>query len=182
MKKFISTFLIIVVGCTLPAQELVPVDNGSTIKFTIKNFFSNVDGNFTGLNGSIRFNATNPAASVINVKVAASTVNTGNGSRDSHLRKEEYFDVAKYPVLNFVSNRISATSTPSRFMAEGKITIKGITKLISFPFTVVPRGDGFLFEGSFKLNRRDFNVGGNSMVLSDNLTVSLSIITKKPTR
>ena len=60
----------------------------------------------------------------------------------------------------------------------GKITIKGVTKEINFPFTSTAKNGGYLFEGSFKLNRRDFGVGGDSISLSDGLTVSLSIFAK----
>jgi polyisoprenoid-binding protein YceI len=58
---------------------------------------------------------------------------------------------------------------------EGRITIRGVTKNISFPFTVVQGTDADHFEGEFRLNRRDFGVGGSSWVMSDELTVSLSV-------
>ena len=61
----------------------------------------------------------------------------------------------------------------------GNITIKGTTKEIQFPFKATPKDNGYLFEGSFKLNRRDFNVGGSSISMSDNLDVNLSVFAKK---
>jgi polyisoprenoid-binding protein YceI len=54
-----------------------------------------------------------------------------------------------------------------------------VTKEVKFPFTATARdGGSYLFEGSFKLNRRDFGVGGNSISLSDEVTITLSISTK----
>jgi hypothetical protein len=43
----------------------------------------------------------------------------------------------------------------------------------------VSKGDDYLFEGEFPLNRRDFNVGGGSITMSDNLTVTLKVLSKK---
>jgi hypothetical protein len=44
---------------------------------------------------------------------------------------------------------------------------------------VSPAANGNLFMGQFKINRRDFKVGGNSWVLSDDVTVTLSVLTVK---
>ena len=81
--------------------------------------------------------------------------------------------------MQFISTKIAATNNPAVFKMEGNITIKGITKLLSFPFTVIEKPGGYMFSGEFAINRRDFNVGGNSLVLSDNLVVSLSVFAKK---
>ncbi|MBC7888888.1 MAG: YceI family protein [Ferruginibacter sp.] len=179
MKRIILSFVFAIFLSCLFAQNYMAVDNGSAIKFSIKNFGLNVSGSFTGLKGKLSFNPANPAASSINASVDAATVNTGNGSRDGHLKKEEYFNVAKYPLISFVSTKITGSSKPGSFLVEGNITIKGVTKKVSFPFTATAKGEGYLFAGEFKLNRRDFEVGGKSMVMSDNLTVSLSVFAKK---
>jgi len=179
MKKislfFIASFLIV----SLQAQTLVPVDAASSVKFTIKNFGLKVDGSMKGLQGKIIFNPASLATASFNVSVDAATINTNNGSRDNHLKKEEYFDVAKHPGVQFISTRIVATNNPAIFKMEGNITIKGVTKLVNFPFTVVEKPGGHSFSGEFTINRRDFKVGGNSLVLSDNLIVSLSVFAKK---
>ena len=161
------------------AQNYVPVETGSAIKFSIKNFAVNVGGSFTGLKGVIRFNATDPASAVFDVTVDANSVNTGNSGRDNHLKKEEYFDVQKYPLIRFVSRQVKASGTSGLFNITGTITIKGVSRETSFPFTVMKQPDGLVFNGTCKLNRRDFKVGGSSLVLSDNLTVSISVFAIK---
>jgi polyisoprenoid-binding protein YceI len=60
-------------------------------------------------------------------------------------------------------------------MVEGNLTIKGVSKFISFPFTATATANGYVLAGQFKINRRDFNVGGSSWVLSDELSVSLNV-------
>lgn len=177
MKRIAPLVFLFFIFIGADAQRLTPDDTGSTINFTIKNFGFATTGNFSGLKGSIMFDASNSSHANFAVSINAASVNTNNQSRDKHLRKEEYFAVEKYPLINFVSFAISQT-TPGKFLMQGKLTIKGVTKDISFPFTASAEKNGYLFTGSFKINRRDFGVGGSSMVLADNLDVSLSIFAK----
>lgn len=179
MKILMLLLNMTMVVLQLFSQNYTASDNGSKIHFTINNFGISVGGSFVNLKGKIAFNPASLSASSIIATVDAATVNTGNDSRDKHLRKEDYFDVNKYPLIGFVSSKISNSDKTGNFLMEAKITIKNVTKLVSFPFTATAKGDDYLLEGEFKLNRRDFEVGGSSLLLSDNLTVSLSVLAKK---
>ena len=177
-----SILIVIVFTCFsifVSGQTYTAVDNASSVKFMIKNFGVNVGGTFKGLQGKIHFSEADLTSCVFDVSVDANTVNTGINGRDNHLRKEEYFNIEKFPKISFVSKHLSATGKSGNYIITGNINIKGTVKEISFPFTATPQNDGFLFEGTFKLNRRDFKVGGSSLILSDNLIVSLSVIAKK---
>jgi len=177
MKRFFTLLIFFCSPGIIHAQQYQPADDKSAITFTIKNFGINTGGNFKGLAGSIEFDKDNPANGVFDISIDAGTVNTDNSARDGHLRKEEYFDAEKYPKIRFKSAKV--VSKGSGFSVSGKLTIKETTKDISFPFTATAREDGYLFKGSFQLNRRDFKIGGNSMVLGDNVTVTLSVFAKK---
>lgn len=157
------------------AQKYIPVESRSKISFAIKNFGLSTEGTFGGLKGSITFDASNTSACSFAIAVDANTIYTGNNARDKHLRKEEYFNAGKYPVLSFASTKIVSTATPGVLSISGKLSIKGVTKDISFLFSAVTQNDGYVFEGAFKINRRDFGVGGSSLVMSDNVNVTLSI-------
>ena len=157
------------------AQTLTPVAESSTVKFKIKNLGFNVNGSFSGLKGSIKFSPENASAGSFDVTIDANTVNTDNNTRDNHLRKEEFFDVEKYPHIRFVSTKISGSG--GKYTVNGKLTIKDVTKEISFPFTAKEEQGGVLFDGDFKINRKDFHVGGGGTI-SDELTVSLHVLGK----
>ncbi|MCY7421331.1 MAG: YceI family protein [Chitinophagaceae bacterium] len=159
----------------LLAQSYIPSDNGSTVTFVIKNLGFSVDGSFKNLQGSIKFDPNTPEAAIFMVTVDAATINTDNGSRDKHLRKEEYFDVAKYPKISFSSDKLDKTATAGLYIAKGKFTVKGISKSVAMSFTAKAQNGGYLFNGKVVLNRRDFKVGGNSLVLSDYLTLTLNV-------
>jgi len=179
MKQVLFFLSLLMLVSGLAAQNYVPVDASSSVKFSIKNFGSAVPGTFKGLQGKIVFNTKNVTSSSFNVTIDASTINTGNHSRDKHLVKEEYFNAATYPKISFISTKISNSNKEDTFIMDGDITIKGVKHAVSFLFTATTQADSYLFVGQFKLNRRDFNVGGSSLVLSDDLTVYLSVVAKK---
>jgi polyisoprenoid-binding protein YceI len=177
MKKTIIFSLLTIRGLFV-LDLYKPEDQGSSVQFKIKNLGFNVNGSFSGLDGNIQFDPHDPAGSNFDVSIDANTINTDNNMRDNHLRNETYFDVKKYPRIRFVSTKITTSNKTGFFFIFGKLTIKNQTKDISFPFTATPSSDGYLFNGTFKINRKDFGVGGTSTI-SDELEVSLNIFSKK---
>jgi polyisoprenoid-binding protein YceI len=159
-------------------QTWTPVDSASSIRFTIKNLGFNTTGHFSGITGTITFSPDDLAGSRFDVQIPAGTVNTEVKMRDNHLRGEEYFDVKNFPQISFVSVKVTPSNKSGTLFVFGKLTLKGVTKNVSFPFKAQPIQDGYLFDGEFKLNRRDFKVGGGGTV-SDNLTVILKVVAKK---
>lgn len=159
------------------AHSFIPVDEKSTVGFTIRNFGINSEGSFKGLQGTIVFDPQNAAADSFNVSIDAASVNTDNGMRDDHLRKDSYFDVEKYPRIRLVSSAVSAVDRNGHYRFTGRLTIKSTTKEISFPFSATPAGDDYIFKGSFTINRRDFDVGGAS-TLGNDVTVTLVVLAR----
>ena len=179
MIKKVLTAIALFCVVTAFGQNYTPADDGSKVRFVIKNFGINTGGTFEGLAGTITFDPANLANASFNVTVDAKTVDTDLEARDNHLRKEEYFDVEKYPKVSFRSTKITSTNKDGYLFMFGVITIKNISKEISFPFKQTSKDGGILFEGEFKLNRLDFGVGGKSFSMSDELNVELSIFAKK---
>lgn len=177
MKKIVLSLVIVLAG-TLAIAQYKPVDNGSSVHFTIKNFGINTGGSFIGIQGNIRFDINHLNDANFDVSVDANTINTGIDMRDNHLRDDSYFDVKNYPRIHFVSTKVTPSAKAGVFFIFGKLTIKKQTKDISFPFTGTATSDGYLFKGVFNINRRDFGVGGSS-IISDNLEVQLSVLAKK---
>lgn len=163
------------------AQNYKPVDAGSKVHFVIKNFGIATGGDLSAAKGEIYFSPDSLAGCRFDVTVAVSTVNTNNEMRDKSLVGDEYFDATKYPVLRLVSSKIAKTNkTDSGFYYfTGNLTIKGVAKEISFPFHAKKINDDYLFAGNFVIDRTQFGVGEKSMVLSNNVAVSLKITAKK---
>ncbi len=175
LLAFIGVLVLVNVG---KGQVYMPVDQGSEIEFKAKNFGINVRGHLEGLKGEIIFFGDNPANSHFEVTVDVNTVNTGINQRNNHLKSDNFLDVAKYPQIHFLSTRVTKSTSKEYLYLFGKLTIKDVTKEISFPFKVTPRDGGLFFEGEFSLDRRDYNVGGSSLTMSDNVKVSLKVLAK----
>lgn len=155
------------------SQVLIPADKGSSVTFKIKNFGITVDGTFTGLKGEIRFDPTQLNSSRFEITVDANSIDTGIELRNKHLKKEDYFNVKTYPEIKFVSSKIESQS--GTYRVTGRLTIKKTTKEIVFSFTAQKQSTGYLFKGEFPINRRDYEVGGSSFSMADDLNVFLSV-------
>ena len=180
MLKNVLIFTLFIATNT-SAQKYKPVDAGSKVHFVIKNFGIATGGDLSGTQGEIDFSPNNLAACRFDVTVAVATVNTDNEMRDKSLVSDEYFDVTKYPSLRLVSTKIGKTNkTDSGFYYfTGNLTIKGVTKEISFPFQAKKTENEYVFTGNFDIDRTQFGVGDKSMVLSNKVAVSLRVAAKK---
>jgi polyisoprenoid-binding protein YceI len=145
----------------------------SDVSFRIGNMRINtVSGTFTGMRGTVHFDPQDLAGSSFSVCVDASSVDTGNNRRDKHLREEEYFDVERFPDICYVSDIISRTD--DGFVTRGKLTIKGITRIVTIPFVK----EGNTLRGTFSLNRLDYNVGEgvSTFLVSNPVEVTISSV------
>lgn len=99
--------------------------------------------------------------STVEAAVQLASVDTNNADRDGHLKSPEFFDVENNPTMTFTSTRVSNSSL------EGDLTIKGITKSVSFdlefggvktdPYGSTRAG----FEATAEINRKDFDLTWN---------------------
>lgn len=176
LRLFVPVLLALVLSFQASAQTRWNVYEYH-ISFKIKNAGISVSGTFSGLNADILFSQEKPASSSIKASVASNTLATGIGKRDHTIKKEKYLNVDTFKVIEAVSTKIYTKDNDYAGMFN--ITIKGTTKEIEIPFKFLQFGDLADFTGEFSLNRRDFNVGGSSMTMSDNVDVRFTIKARK---
>jgi len=145
----------------------------SKISFKIKNAGLSVDGTFSGFEGEINFIPEQYKLATIKASINANTINTGINARDKHLKKEEFFDVIKFPKISIVSSFFGKEG--NKYLGYFKLTMKGITKDITIPFIF----ENNILKGDFILNRREYNIGGKSFMMNDNVSISIQINTLK---
>lgn len=142
----------------------------TNLGFTVKHMMvSRVRGSFTRVEGIIDGEPTDLAASKVNFKVQMDSINTNNEDRDNHLRSGDFFDVEKFPTMDFVSTKIIEVSE-DEFELAGDLTIKGVTKEVIFKAefegkAVDPWGQdvaGFTAEGS--IDRKEFGLTWNQVL------------------
>ncbi|MBX9850996.1 MAG: YceI family protein [Cytophagaceae bacterium] len=151
----------------------------SKISFVINNAGMSVDGSFSDFSGSMVFNPADIAHARISGEVKVSTINTGNEKRDNHLRGDTYFNSERFPVMTFVSKKITATSDNNKYILTGDLKIKGITKEVSIPFTFIEKNNEGNFTCTFIIDRLDYGVGNSSWILSDKVVINLNIQVSK---
>lgn len=122
------------------------------VKFSTKG----ASGTLMGLKGTIEFNRLNLANSAFDVTVDVSTISTGMGLKNKHALAAGFLDAERYPTIRFASSTV--TPTEEGFVANGNLTIKGVSRLIAIPFTFDGSGQEGVFRGQFKLNRSDYNL------------------------
>lgn len=159
------------------AQTEWQVLNSSKVEFKIKNAGLNVNGSFASPEASVLFSAEALGNSKITASVDASSVDTGINARDNHLRKDDYFGVKKYPKIKMVSQRFEQKG--DEFIGYFKLTIRDVSQEVAIPFSFDESGDKAVFKGSFSINRRDFGVGGWSMILGNEVDLSILLRVQK---
>ena len=163
---------------SLNAQQ--PIQNKADIKvdFKIKNFGVYVTGSFSEVDMTSNFDLSNLDKSYINAIIKVVSINTGNVKRDEHLFKDDFFDVNNFKYIKLESSKIEKLSGTS-YKLTAKLSIKNTTKLISIPLEIIENNDSLLIKSNFEINRKDYNVGGNMWVLSNNVKIEVVFNAKK---
>src|SRR5262245_7060750 len=126
---------------------------------------SKTEGRFDEFAGTLMFDEADPTRSSVSVVIKAASLDTNSEERDKDLQSDAFFDVAKYPLITFRSRRIERRE--NGYTVVGTLTLHGVSKEVTIPLVRIGQGlkDPWGnrragFEGSFKLNRAEFGIGG----------------------
>lgn len=144
----------------LPALAApLTVDYGkSEITFASKQMNVPVDGRVRKFSMQLDFDAKKPEAGSAKIELDVASIDSGSDEANVELVKRVWMDAAKFPKVQFVSSSVKALAG-GRYEVTGKMTIKGITRDVTAPFTVKSQGGTQLFEGAFVLKRLEFKIG-----------------------
>jgi polyisoprenoid-binding protein YceI len=159
MKKIIKLLVITISVVTISAYTILEFNWNIDPNYSIKFKGNKAEGTFSGLTGKINFNPNDLANSLIDVTVEANTIKTGNSTKDGHAKGEDWFNVAKYPLIKFISQ--SFTKSDNSIVVSGNLELHGTKKQIQIPFNFSEAGMKGLFTGKFKGNRKDYGINGN---------------------
>src|SRR5208283_3168193 len=142
----------------------------STAQFTVRHMgISNVTGNFTKVTGSVVLNEKDITQSQVTASIDVSSVDTRVEMRDNDLKSPNFFDVAKYPTIEFKSKRV--TNSGGKLQVTGDLTIHGTTREVTLdvdgPTPEINDPWGNLRRGisaTTAINRKDFNLLYNKLL------------------
>jgi polyisoprenoid-binding protein YceI len=144
------------------SQHYAVSDKGSKVEFRVnynKNGAEIVKGSLGGIKGNIVFDPAHPEKASFDVTVNTATVKTGVAERDNELKHEDFFSQSLYPVIRIKSTAVAADGASGViYILHGYLTMKGGTKPVNIQFTATPAAGGYLFRGSFHLNRLDYHL------------------------
>jgi polyisoprenoid-binding protein YceI len=181
-----------IVALALPAFAFATTWNidpdHSNVGFKVRHLMvSNVRGSFEKLNGTVDINDKDITRSKVSVTIDTASINSNVQKRDEHLRSADFFDVAKFPTMTFVSKKV-AKAGKDKLKVTGDLTLHGVTKEVVLDVEGPSKESkdpwGNLRSGavaSTKINRKDFGLVWNAaletggVAVSEEVTISLEI-------
>jgi polyisoprenoid-binding protein YceI len=160
----------------------------SVAEFKVKHMMiSNVKGQFTGVTGALTLDEADVTNSRIDAVIDAATINTREPDRDKHLKSVDFFDVEKFPTLNFRSTRVTR-SGDGELKVEGELAIHGVARNVVFDVEgpTAPGKDPWGntrigLSATTKINRKDFGLTWNAaletggILVGDEVTITLDV-------
>jgi len=157
----------------------------STAQFTVRHLaISNVTGNFTKVTGSVVLNEKDITQSQVSSSIDVSSVDTRVEARNKDLKSPNFFDVEKYPTIEFKSKRI--VNDGGKLRVIGDLTIHGTTREVTLdvdgptPELADPWGNSRRgISATTTINRKDFNLVYNNVlktgeaVVGDNVKIQI---------
>jgi polyisoprenoid-binding protein YceI len=128
----------------------------------------------------IRFDPDQLDDSQLTATADASAISTGIRLRDKHLLGREYFYVEKYPVISLRSKKLRKIRG-NKYMGIFELTLRDKTKEVEIPFSVSKKGHDITLSGKFSIDRMEFGVGEESIILSNDVQIEIEVVGKTAT-
>jgi polyisoprenoid-binding protein YceI len=187
MKTTFKTLLAIaVISASSKAQTNWNVDaSHSKLGFAVTHMMvSETEGKFKLYEGkvtSVKADADFTDAK-IDFSVDAASINTDDEKRDGHLKSPDFFDVAKFPKITFVSKSMTAGKVKNTYTLVGDLTMHGVTKSVSLnaigaaKIVKDPYGmERYAFKVTGSINRKDFGLAWNAVLEAGGVAVSKDV-------
>ncbi|MFE4259650.1 YceI family protein [Streptomyces sp. NPDC056883] len=154
----------------LPQPGHWELDPGhSSIGFSARHIgFARINGRFNTFAGAVRI-ADRMEDSSMRVIIDAASIDTGLRMRDDHLRSADFLDAARYPTVEFYSERFIHRSG-SHWTVAGALTLHGVSRSVTLDARYLGLGTGLEGEpraacrATAELNREDFTLNWQSML------------------
>ena len=166
----------------------------SDVAFTVRHMMvSKVRGHFTKVEAEITL-APDPLDSTATARIDPTSIDTNNPTRDDDLRSANFFEVDRYPMIEYRSTGVRASE--DGFDLEGELSIHGVTRPLTLAldvhgFTKDPYG-GYRagFSATGEIDRKQFNIttnipmDGGGVVIGDTIQLFIEVeaILQAPTQ
>ena len=163
---------------TLAKEKWVIDIAHSEVGFKIKHLMiSNIKGQFTQFDASVYTTGDDFMSAEVDCWIDASSINTNNADRDTHLKAADFFDVENHPQISFLSNTVENVDNDGSYELWGDLTIKGISKKIKLDvefggIVKDPWGnEKAIFTMNGTINRKDWGLNWNATLETGGILV-----------
>jgi polyisoprenoid-binding protein YceI len=147
----------------------------STIRFAFKQMNVPVEGRFRRFDAAVAFDPTRPEATKADFEVDLGSIDLGSPEADTEAKRKPWLNIEAFPKAKFVAASVKSTG-PGKYEAAGPLTIKGITQIVTAPFTLTEAGGVRTVEGQFGVRRLQFKIGDGPW--ADTETVADDVIVR----
>jgi len=178
----LAAALLLAAGSATAAPVRYDLDpNHTRIDFSWTHFgFSHPMGRFDRFEGDFRFDPTDPTKSSVAVTIPVDSIDTGVAKLDTHLKTDDFFDVARYPTATFKSTRVERSGEHG-LKVTGDLTLHGVTRPVVLDVVVNKVGQHPMagraaagFDASATIKRSDFGISNYVPNVSDEIMLSIS--------
>lgn len=157
MNRLAIALLTLALPCAAAAADYSVQPAASKLGFSTTFQGESFDGQFGQWTAAISYDAANLASAKFDVEVTLASAKTGDNDRDTALPGSDFFDVAKFPKAHFVTTAFRQNG--AQVIADGNLTLRGVTKPVSLNVTFKPQGSGATLDVAGTVKRLDFGVG-----------------------
>lgn len=164
--------------------EVLPIDTSvSKLNWTGSKVSKVHPGSFKTFNGTITLADGKPEKSKVDLDIEVDSITTDNDDLVRHLKSPDFFDAKTWPKATFTTTSITAGGTDgATHTVKGNLTLRGVTKEISFPATIVIEEKQVTAKARFSLNRQDFGVAYKGLkddLVRDDVLIEWEITAKR---
>jgi polyisoprenoid-binding protein YceI len=152
----------------------------STIKFDVEASVAIV-GKFDKWDAKLTFTSPELSTGVLDIKIQAASVDTGNAMKNRKLKSKDFFDVEHNPLITFHSTKVEQTG-PNTVAFDGDFTIRGVTKQERLTLTLPRERTGVdTVNGTMAFDRKQFgmNSGIPFIKIADRVEVTVNLTGKR---
>lgn len=160
------------------AQTYAITPENSKIEFVGSKVTGSHNGSFEKFSGETHYTG-DPTTSHVTITMETDSITTDTADLTKHLKTPDFFDVAKYPQAKFESTAIKAGGDKdASHTITGNLTLRGVTKSITFPATIAVDPDAITVNSTFTINRKDFGInyaGAADNLIRDDVVLTLKV-------
>ncbi len=166
--------LLLVASLPLHAATWSVDPAASAITFTATFEGAPFGGNLGEVTGSVAFDPAHPDAGHFDVSVDLRRADTGSQDLNDGMALPAWFDLSRHPTARFVSDTVTLTA-PGHYATSGTLTLKGISRNLTLPFSFAADGQTAQIHGTTTLRRTDFNIGAGEWATDDAIGLDVTL-------